>query len=617
MKKIKIFIGSSIEDLAYERRDIVSFIAELNNQYIDREIYIEPYICEEKPSELRSEGSQAKHDKYITDDADAMIFMFFQKAGQYTMRELQLAREVVLNKANNPSVFIFFKTFDDNISDSEDIKNAIDKISGEYAHYYKKFSETDTIKLELLQYLSSVLTKDNKLSIINGKVFIGSIEVNDLVLSNVFAYQNNKELNNLRLEIAECENKMQLYLSNSNWSDFERLVEIHRDKQKKYYELETDILHMLQQLFNATREKIQNPIRIKALSLLEEGNFSEAKKLLPLEAIESRTKALIAKKCIQDAFIKHEAHEVLEDAKTRIYSLRFDVNNDNVNNDLLMTYESAVEVSIIDGDIQFLIEYVDLLIENNQKEKAYEIAKLIESNIKQFTDLDLYSKYDLYNQLAELSDVDEEEKRYYKKAIDSLIEYIGSLDERETEKYVNNCLRLSELVDTKTSLPYLIRAIDSIESNSSIFTQENEKRWVVELYLFTAYAYEELNDLEKYELYLCKAKEHFSHLLIDFDEMKNILHTKNDNECIHDDVLKNYLWIIKVYQRLYQLKKDVYDFEFMTQLFILAGLCLSFDHIKMFAKYIVEALMIVDQNPKEYNDLKELYLKEYRQYFKE
>ena len=56
MKKIKIFIGSSIDDLAYERRDLVSFIAELNNKYIDCGIYIEPYICEEKSNEMRPRG---------------------------------------------------------------------------------------------------------------------------------------------------------------------------------------------------------------------------------------------------------------------------------------------------------------------------------------------------------------------------------------------------------------------------------------------------------------------------------------------------------------------------------------------------------------------------------
>ncbi len=37
MKKIKIFIGSSIVDLHDDRLSIVSFIQELNNKYIDRD----------------------------------------------------------------------------------------------------------------------------------------------------------------------------------------------------------------------------------------------------------------------------------------------------------------------------------------------------------------------------------------------------------------------------------------------------------------------------------------------------------------------------------------------------------------------------------------------------
>lgn len=77
MRKIKIFIGSSIDELGDERKSLVSFISHLNNKYVDKGIYIEPYICEETSSRMTSNGSQTTHDQYIENEADATIFMFF------------------------------------------------------------------------------------------------------------------------------------------------------------------------------------------------------------------------------------------------------------------------------------------------------------------------------------------------------------------------------------------------------------------------------------------------------------------------------------------------------------------------------------------------------------
>lgn len=615
MKKIKVFIGSSIEDLAYERRDIVSFIAELNNQYVDRGIYIEPYICEEKPSELRSEGSQAKHDEYIRNNADAMIFMFFQKAGQYTMRELQIAWEVVKNESKNSCVLIFFKTQNNSISDSEEIKKAIDKISGEYAHYYKKFSETDTIKLELLQYLSRVLAKNNTLSIVDGKVYIGDIEANDLILNNVFAYQNNKELNDLRSEIYEYENKMQLCILEKNWTEFDKLVKHHKEKQEKYNALECNILRMLKLLFETTIEKNTNPIRLRALSLLEEGDYVGALKLFPLDSIEKNAKNIIEKKSIQDKKIRYEAHNVLEDAKTRIYSLRFDIRNENIDQELLLTYDSIVDIAIIDEDIQMLLEYVDLLIDTKNNKRANEVLHTIELNINRFNSIDLYSKFDMYNLLGELSDNAKDQEFYSQKATNSLIDFMNSIDESDIDNYIDNyidnCIRLHELVDGKISLPFLLKTVEMVENDETCL-QINEDYRIVELYLYTAEAYDNIEDRENYELFLLKAKECLSHFEISFDEMREMLKTNDSQECINDkSIIRNYYMIIRVYEDLYLIDNDRYGIEYITQLLIVAGLYLSYRHWNRFLDYLEKAHSMAKNNPNKYLGIVELYIDEY------
>ena len=57
---------------------------------------------------MREGGSQAMHNSYINGAADATIFMFFHKAGEFTMKELELARQAFFEKGK-PNVFVFFK----------------------------------------------------------------------------------------------------------------------------------------------------------------------------------------------------------------------------------------------------------------------------------------------------------------------------------------------------------------------------------------------------------------------------------------------------------------------------------------------------------------------------
>ena len=109
MKIIKIFLGSSIIDLHEERLEIESFVQGLNNKYIDQDIYINIYACEETSGARAIGGSQSVHDKFITDEADATFFMFFHKAGEFTLHELDLARNTFLTNKKGLTSLCFLK----------------------------------------------------------------------------------------------------------------------------------------------------------------------------------------------------------------------------------------------------------------------------------------------------------------------------------------------------------------------------------------------------------------------------------------------------------------------------------------------------------------------------
>ena len=138
--------------------------------------------------------------------------------------------------------------------------------------------------------------------------------------------------------------------------------------------------------------------------LLEEGKHKEALLLLPLGKIKSKSEAVVEKKVLQDANIKKEAFEILQDGIARLHALGFDVNNSTIDEETEKTYDSIVDVALIAGQSHVLIEYVDFLEEKGDIKKALGVAKLIEKNIDSYDDVTLYIKYDTYNLLSELSE---------------------------------------------------------------------------------------------------------------------------------------------------------------------------------------------------------------------
>ena len=174
-------------------------------------------------------------------------FPIFEKAGEYTLHELDLAWDL-LNDKNKPDVYIFFKTTGTEPMDTAEIKKAVDKIANTYGHYYKPFKENDTIKIELLKYISEALDCGQNILIEDGKVYFDGTEITEISLDNVFAYQNNKDYQNLKKEIAEIKEKIKAAAQSE---DYDALIKLNREreqKEKAYADLEKNILEIITKL---------------------------------------------------------------------------------------------------------------------------------------------------------------------------------------------------------------------------------------------------------------------------------------------------------------------------------------------------------------------------------
>lgn len=348
MRKIKIFIGSSIDELSDERKSLVSFISHLNNKYVDKGIYIEPYICEETSSQMTLNGSQTTHDQYIENEADATIFMFFKKAGQYTLHELELAYNCLKDNLK-PDIFIYFKASASLTETDTEIEKAIDIVANNYGHYYKKFSDADTIKLELLQYIISILNDGSVITIKDGKFHIGQQEIPEIELSadNVFAFQNNPRLRELADDIKSLKKQVVSASASEDWDVLYTATAELNEKRNEYSRLQTNILNMLTSFYEEINHKDANKIILEAFRLFELGKVDEAKELLPSKEIicDKATSILKQKNLIND-MLSQQAKDVIHDAWIRINVLYLDSDNEKRFIEIDELYSGTIELAI-------------------------------------------------------------------------------------------------------------------------------------------------------------------------------------------------------------------------------------------------------------------------------
>lgn len=379
IRKIKIFIGSSIDELKNERNELVRFISGLCNKYIDSGIYFEPYVCEESSSGMVVGGSQSVHDQYIENQADVALFIFYTKAGKYTCHELELARTTLIRE-ERPDVFIYFKAVNSHVAQTEEIKACVERVTNEYGHFYRLFDSADTIKLELLQYLIDKINNGSVILVQNGKVLINGIPLSDdlIKVENVFAFQNNSFLSEIKERINALHQQITEASRNGNTDKVISLSSELTKVQKEYLQLEEDIFGMLKLFYeeNRKREKA-DPLRQEALRLLEAGKVAEAKALFPLSRISNEAEAAVKKFDISIKLLQSEGGRVIDDAILHIRILKMDYRNPNRFAEICAAYDCIMELARYCKHYDIILEYAHELQRQKLFDKAREQAEYL------------------------------------------------------------------------------------------------------------------------------------------------------------------------------------------------------------------------------------------------
>ena len=93
MKKIKIFLASSIKEFADERMSLKNFVRQIGNVLVDYDVFVRMFICEFADNSVADGRKQDDFSREI-DDSDIFFILTGVRLGDYTLEEYHYAMDV-------------------------------------------------------------------------------------------------------------------------------------------------------------------------------------------------------------------------------------------------------------------------------------------------------------------------------------------------------------------------------------------------------------------------------------------------------------------------------------------------------------------------------------------
>ena len=258
IKKIKIFLASSIEEKALQkdRTQIGDFIGELNNAYNDKGIYFLLKKCEYYSNSIVMGGSQEALNDEIR-DSELVFFIFFKKVGDYTKTEFEVALDAF--KSNDkPQILTFFRYVKSIDDATDDVKAFMRMLGEELKHYYNIYNHIDTLKLRIAIKIADMKLDIDEPGIEADEVKIGSVSVGSV--SNIPMLSENKSIEELKEELEYVTEDYEIaqarYLKNKqnryNYENYRRLAEQKADIEQRLRLAERAVLEAIKVMYVKT-----------------------------------------------------------------------------------------------------------------------------------------------------------------------------------------------------------------------------------------------------------------------------------------------------------------------------------------------------------------------------
>lgn len=382
MKKIKIFLGSSIIEFEKERNELELFIRNLSDRFEDDyNIKIVPLRCEYMDNHIRVYGTQNAINEELVCESDMCFFIFFTKVGEFTEEEFRVALDK-FKKDGKPKIYIYFKNISSDVKIDDSVREFMLKIDEELKHYHGTFDHIDTIKLRILLNL-----KIQEMDFISVETRIGKIYVDGkktVDLKNISEFANNDVLKQLNDELFEIETEyyqMRHIYQAGDYSEkfhqkYSQIAAKRQDLIESIGELEKQIFKISLRLCKDDVYGEISPRQKEAYRLFELGDYSACMNVLDYNDISSdferkihfldEQKELIVKQCI-------------DEHKLAISILRASKMNEKAVDDIICRFNAISQlVETYNICKTELIEYASFLRAHGLIEQAYSTIQLCE-----------------------------------------------------------------------------------------------------------------------------------------------------------------------------------------------------------------------------------------------
>lgn len=370
---VKVFIASS-DELTTERKEFDSLFAHLNKIYTARGVALESVKWEFLDSSMGMEHKQEEYNRELK-TCDICVVLFWQKFGDYTKAELDIANEELRAGRKPNKIYIFFKEPSDTSAEMQEFKASFDK-GYSYGHFYNKFDCIDKLQLDFVLQLERYLNT-NLVKVENSQVKIDEVVVAHL--DNVAFAAENERYRELRNQLQELEEDIEDLESAAPLSAIKE-ERLNKKRQKrneireKLQEHEQILLGAAVRVAQFAGERITERMK-RAVELFNEGKVGEANAVLD-EAERDADEILKGVREIKSVG-KQSVDELLIRASYMLADEKYTIDQRITNTESIYkkALELALECNYGEAKLHKLLsDYFDFLTKYGKYQAALEVA---------------------------------------------------------------------------------------------------------------------------------------------------------------------------------------------------------------------------------------------------
>ena len=284
MKTIKIFLASS-DELRQERIAFGNLVRQLDNIYMKRGIHIHLDVWEELDAAFHfRKRKQDEYDEKVR-QSDIFVAMFYTRAGQYTLEELDVAIDEN-SRRDMPTILIYCRDLQPGETETAELTEFKHRLEHELEHFWSRYATTDKMHLDFVMWLNRTEGAGlDSLKVENDNVTLDGVPIASM--SRLPFAADNEDYREMKEQIASLTTEVeQLQQAVEQMPTMTALRDMRQQKlnelnalKEKLETYQSSLLDTARRIAAMQLEKVSDTLQ-RAMDAFEVGNLAGANALL-------------------------------------------------------------------------------------------------------------------------------------------------------------------------------------------------------------------------------------------------------------------------------------------------------------------------------------------------